>query len=256
MPEQGSIPRTCEQCGARFSVYPAIVKRGGGRFCSKGCANRNRAKPIMQTCPVCGIPFRVVPSKIKTRIHCSRECTTTSNKRKWASGEIQRHRRITPNEFICAQCGDPFSRFYATDCKYCSQACQQAAKRKERVALTCVQCGEPFTVEPSVARINKPKFCSFACQSKSREKGADTTGLNKRSERTVLMQRAEYIAWRIAVFERDEYTCQMCGTQKPQFNAHHIKSFKSHPVLRFDVNNGQTLCVPCHRALHKRIGKK
>jgi 5-methylcytosine-specific restriction endonuclease McrA len=61
------------------------------------------------------------------------------------------------------------------------------------------------------------------------------------------MQRAEYKAWRRAVFERDDYTCQMCRIRGGQLQADHIKSYAHFPELRLDVSNGRTLCRPCHR---------
>lgn len=58
-------------------------------------------------------------------------------------------------------------------------------------------------------------------------------------------------AWRIAVFERDNYTCADCEVRGGRLNAHHIKSFKDYPKLRHDVDNGITLCECCHRKRHK-----
>ncbi|HEX9437374.1 MAG TPA: HNH endonuclease [Candidatus Limnocylindria bacterium] len=72
-------------------------------------------------------------------------------------------------------------------------------------------------------------------------------------------KRPEYLAWRNAVLARDGYRCQDCGRQcrkhEKGLAAHHIKSFADHPVLRYDVDNGVTLCRDCHNARHGKIRK-
>lgn len=62
----------------------------------------------------------------------------------------------------------------------------------------------------------------------------------------------EYKAWRKSVFERDHYTCQVCGARGVKINAHHRKEYAFFPDLRYDLNNGVTLCVPCHKTVHVR----
>lgn len=61
----------------------------------------------------------------------------------------------------------------------------------------------------------------------------------------------EYKEWREAVFNRDNYTCQNCGKKGGKLNAHHIKPFKDYPGLRLDTDNGITLCINCHKAVHR-----
>lgn len=63
---------------------------------------------------------------------------------------------------------------------------------------------------------------------------------------------AAYRIWRRSVFERDDYTCQNkdCNKKGVFLHPHHIKSYTYYPELRYDVNNGTTLCKNCHENLH------
>lgn len=61
----------------------------------------------------------------------------------------------------------------------------------------------------------------------------------------------QYTEWRTKVFERDDYICQDCEKRGGTLNAHHLKLFSKFKSLRFKLNNGITLCEPCHRLRHR-----
>lgn len=62
-----------------------------------------------------------------------------------------------------------------------------------------------------------------------------------------IRQSLDYRLWREAVFKRDVFTCQECKQVGGQLNADHIKPFSLFPELRFAIDNGRTLCEPCHK---------
>ena len=71
----------------------------------------------------------------------------------------------------------------------------------------------------------------------------------------------KYRQWRSDVFERDNYTCQICETKGGKINADHIKAFiiilKENNINNLEaalnceelwnINNGRTLCESCHK---------
>jgi 5-methylcytosine-specific restriction endonuclease McrA len=63
-----------------------------------------------------------------------------------------------------------------------------------------------------------------------------------------------YKKWRKAVFTRDNFKCQKCGSEE-NLEAHHIKPFSAAPELMYVVENGLTLCAECHKKTDS-YGKK
>lgn len=63
----------------------------------------------------------------------------------------------------------------------------------------------------------------------------------------------EYRMWREAVLERDKRRCKKCGRGQKKakgirLEADHIIPFLLYPEKMFDIDNGRTLCTPCHRS--------
>lgn len=73
--------------------------------------------------------------------------------------------------------------------------------------------------------------------------------------RKAIQSSLEYRLWRTAVFERDNYTCVWCGVRGAYLEADHIKPFALFPELRFAIDNGRTLCKPCHETADTYKGR-
>ena len=57
--------------------------------------------------------------------------------------------------------------------------------------------------------------------------------------------------WRNKVFKRDDWTCQECDKRGGDKNAHHIIFWTDDKTKRFLIGNGVTLCIPCHKYIHR-----
>lgn len=78
----------------------------------------------------------------------------------------------------------------------------------------------------------------------------------KTSQMEALRKSDKYVAWRIKVFQRDNYTCQGCFDDRGgNLEGHHILPRSSFPELIFVVKNGLTLCEDCHKKVHSKGAK-
>lgn len=118
---------------------------------------------------------------------------------------------------------------------------------KGKISCVCEQCKSPYRAFPYLK--GTTRFCSMQCRldwlsvSKRGPNHHNWKGGQARYKHT--KDRA-YKQWRLAVFTRDNFTCQSCPSRGCYLEAHHIKSWARFPELRFDIANGVTLCLPCH----------
>jgi len=117
--------------------------------------------------------------------------------------------------------------------------------------ITCKNCHKRFEVH-KYHEFKKRKFCSRSCQISYYSKGEKNCnwkgGIS--SEYDEIKQTQEYKEWRASVYRRDQWTCVQCSYKGKKIVAHHIKEFSDFPELRFDVDNGVTLCRSCHALIH------
>lgn len=144
----------------------------------------------------------------------------------------------------CEVCGSEYvtHRYRSQTSRYCSKACW--SHRTPIVA--CRNCGTTFTPSNNRAKV----YCSRSC-AKHHMVGmwAPAWKDGKSKERDRAQMGNALREWRIAVFVRDEHRCRQCGSSG-RLHAHHIRPFATHPESRLDIENGITLCIDCHGAIH------
>ena len=186
------------------------------------------------------------------------------------------------NPKCCLYCNQIFIKLYNESLKswglrkYCSRKCQHKSMQKIRV---CSFCKKTYIGNGKGGR---KVYCSPHCFGKEKgfQKGftpwdKGTVGMLKAWNKGLRMpdeQREKqsgenchfwkggitsinekirkslvYKFWRLAVFTRDNYTCQICFKRGCLIHAHHIKTFSLFPKLRLAIDNGKTLYVDCHK---------
>ena len=67
-------------------------------------------------------------------------------------------------------------------------------------------------------------------------------------------KRSGHTCWAYNVKKRDKHICAYCEATNVPVEAHHILSHAKHPELALLLNNGITLCKPCHKEEHRLNG--
>ena len=204
----------------------------------------------------------------------------------WKGGKITQ---------ICIICKKKFkvikSKIINGEGKFCSRECQgiwqskylsgKNSKLWKKIKVKCIICGKKFDAIPSNIKKGYSKYCSRGCKGiGGRDSNSHFWKDGATSVYDKIRKSKKYNTWRKSVFERDNYTCQNCNTKSAKGNpvylhAHHIKRFsfilndmkQKYPLLLandlyegysdlWNINNGITLCVKCHKLKHKKQLKK
>ena len=214
--------------------------------------SRKNRNPLQFNCLLCKKDFFDFKSD-KNRKYCSKKCyqkscvgkltwnkgkkqwqTTGEKNAAWKGGEIKKE---------CLICGENYLTFpyRGKTAKFCSQKCYLQLKKSEETKnkMRIAKLGKPSP--------NKGK----KMPNTSGEKHHNWKG-GISSENHKIRTSLEFKKWRRNVFERDDYRCIGCGIKsgkeiKVILHADHIWPFSKFPRLRFDINNGRTLCKECHK---------
>lgn len=195
---------------------------------------------IPKKCPICSTVFLVLPAQVNTRINCSKSCSG-----KWTLSRLPRTQSWKDN-ISKALTGIKRSEETIEKMRERSTGVKQSPEQIARRVLK--NTGKKRT-KKTRERMSRSALLTFkngrkACSGEKhpRWKGGVTP------ENIKIRTSAEMARWRKEVYKRDNYTCVFCGDNSGgNLNADHIKKFSDFPELRFDVSNGRTLCVPCHK---------
>lgn len=145
--------------------------------------------------------------------------------------------------------------------RFCSREHFISWSKENAFRFECKVCSKIVLTQPSQMKYRNRRACSNKCSLVLRK----AYTLEKREKLRYTKHQLDRLAryspeaaiWRKAVFERDNYTCQICsarngkGVGDIRLEADHIKPWAYFPELRFDINNGRTLCRPCHDTTKK-----
>lgn len=137
-----------------------------------------------------------------------------------------------------------------TKCPTCSgSACCSLTMHSE--LKTCLICDFTFNKPKQYSRKqwDEKKYCSSKCFGKvlsKLKKGKKPWNYRGISSQNKLERQRFRKEIQKLVFERDDYTCQLCGIRGGVLQVDHIKSWADYVELRFNMENCRTLCVSCH----------
>ena len=213
----------CKKCQKEFKTYPCRIKADKHQFCSMEC----RKSKLDKVCIICNKHYQIPKWKENIKQTCSKQCGYALSRQK------SENKRIN----ICLTCKEVFISDHTSKGKFCSQECYWNSK-KRRKDYKCIDCGLP------VSPVKKVRYCQKC--SGERRRGSnhhkwieDRTTLKKDNRRGD----SAYREWRHQVWLRDGFKCKIDNPDcNGRIEAHHILSWRDHQELRYEVNNGITLC--------------
>lgn len=161
--------------------------------------------------------------------------------------EKYKHERVT-----CGVCKKVFPAYLAdikrNKAKWCSRDCARISQTEKKAQAVCSACGVTFFRKKY--KLHKGKiYCTQSCFTKNASAFLNMKGKNhplwKGGYASTTID-GHHRKWKRKVLERDGYKCVYCGSTE-RLEADHLWPSARAPHLRYEVENGQTLCHKCHK---------
>jgi len=269
------MTRYCPKCRQNKDIkdfYPNRHRSSGVNSYCKACESQLSSQKYNRTffdkiCPTCGKKFK----GRKNQAYCSVKCRGASHKK-----PIIGYKK-------CLYCGKEFpyretlkvrsyGRIGSIKQKFCSKFCsinylnKSLASRKrtsERLKNKSSPLkGRKLSLSPEQRekrRLNKlgPKNCLW--------KG----GISQLQK--LIRGSSYYLRWRKDIFERDNYTCQICEKKGEKIQADHYPKTFAYLLEKnniktleqainceelWNISNGRTLCIDCHKKTDTYLNRK
>lgn len=279
--------RTCKQCGRTFTTEHPSDKH---MFCSRSCwrdfvatSKSPRNTQVTITCATCGKPFAIKKSKINTKFYCCRQCKAIGMRRR-RQEEIERQfgKPIFSllYDFYCIQglgIKQIAKRIGVSDNNLWDWFEDLGIERRNKSDAVTLQwignderkAAQKETIRKAIERgtfdryrLSRIAKTDWARKRNSESKQGSKNWMFKRGGPAnphwkggkIYYYGPSWNSQRNAARERDNYTCQYCGTTEDelgkQLDVHHIHKFRSFGLARHEeannLNNLICLCPNCH----------
>lgn len=272
------VKTECSYCSKGIEVVKNVYLSTENNYCNNKCRanhlktlmtgeNNPNYRRVATCCSGCGRTIKVQPYKIENQryVFCDYDCYKMNIGRFF---EGENNPNYIDVKFECETCGDEFRRKPSANKGkrvFCSRDCYTVAvknrPKKSIIDVKCDNCERAFKRSRSSLKGKKNIYCSYECSAEGNKKNYSGENSHKWNPNKSLEERLnerkypEYYEWRRAVYDRDNYTCQVCSDDSGgNLVAHHIFNYSEHEALRIDVNNGITLCSDCHKEFHDTYG--
>jgi len=241
------------QCGHKNKVSFGKFQQGIGRTCLR-CSKAVRYEYeyvfdsfVNEECYLLETEYINCRTPMKYIAKCGHEAYTTFDMFKNSKSISKK----------CAKCQDSNSYTYE-DIKVLLEKEKCTLLSKEYIVGVpleyVAQCGHIKHTQLLKFNQGQGRMCSKCARPKGEQHHRYNSSLTD-EDRFKNRDLWESKQWRIAVYDKDKYTCQKCGDSKGNnLNAHHISGWNIDKDKRFDVSNGITLCKECHNDFHVRNG--
>ena len=203
---------------------------------------KNKRTKVKAICS-CGSVFKINVSQFYNGKHQCNDCVIN----------LQSQKKSTPFEEVLKFIED-------NNCLLITQ--KNEYKNSQTILKIKCSCGNIFETRFVLFKHENKRQCNICGIATRSGEFAPRWNGGATSENEKIRKSKAYTTWRTCVYERDNYTCRRCEDNSGgNLNAHHLYNFSEYPELRFDVDNGITLCDSCHNfnkvgSFHHAYGAK